>query len=90
MAEFKEGKNYTTVWCKPKTKKVFKGENKGEEYEVYEGHLNLGGGKMLAMTFYANQVEAVETKDGLMFAVKVGKWKSNRTNSNSRGRNKAW
>ena len=86
MANFEKG-DYTTVWCKPKTKEVRKGENKGTSYEVYEGHLDTGGGKMIAITLYADQVTPVDTKDGDMFPVKVGKWKG--TPKSKRGK-KTW
>ena len=86
MAKFGD-KNYATIWLKPKTKKVFKGENKGEEYEVLQGTVDMGAGKMLTIEVYAD-LNMRDTKDGPMLPVKARKWKGTPKTTQRRG--KSW
>ena len=86
MAEFKGSKNKTTVWLKHKTKKIAKGDRKGEEYEVFEGTLDTGSNKMITFRVYPDNFQ-VETSKGIMVPVEAYKWKANAQKSSSR---KAW
>lgn len=81
MAKFDAYGN-AKVWLKRKTKRKRKGENQGEEYHVFEGSVDTGGGKMITIKCY--RVEEVETKNGeIMFPLRVSKWKGTpRTNTN--------
>ena len=80
MAKFND-KNYTKLWLKEKTRKVFKdGEkySKGDEITVYQGTLQLAGNKRL--TFECYSTELVQNSKGeYMLPLKVSKWESKRT-----------
>lgn len=72
--KFKDNTNNATVWLKQKTKKVFKGENKGNDYDVFEGTIDTGGGKMITLKIYSNTMETTN-EDGTFLPVRISKWK---------------
>jgi len=86
MAEFKGDSNKTTVWLKHKTKRIAKGDRKGEEFEVFEGSLEVMPGKMLTFRIYPDNFQ-VETSKGIMVPIEAYKWKPK---TNSRKSRKAY
>lgn len=84
-----QDKDFGKLWLKEKTKTKRKGENKGEEYTVFEGTIDLGGGKMLTVKTYRG--EAVQNKDGEnLIPLAVKKWKGNPSRNRSQSRQKSW
>ena len=71
-----------TAWCKLKTVK----NKKGEEREVFQTSVDIGGGKMVKLTIDA-RLYTVDSDKGVIFPVYVSKWKSDQKpkvqNSNS-------
>lgn len=88
MANFNKNGKSTTVWLKRKTKKVFKGDRKGEEYDVFEGHLDIGGGKMIGLKFYADTVPTESENGEEIYPIDAWKWKG--TPQQKRTKSKAW
>lgn len=60
-----------TAWCKLKIIK----NKKGEEREVFQTSVDIGGGKMIKLTVDA-RLYTVDSDKGFMLPVYVSKWKS--------------
>ncbi|PCJ67283.1 MAG: hypothetical protein COA58_02905 [Bacteroidetes bacterium] len=87
--KFAEGDNFEAVHLKRKTKQVFKGDKKGEDYEMYEGSFDIGGGKMITLSFYVDQAPYEDKSGEERFVVNAKRWKSDKK-AKGRKTGKAW
>jgi hypothetical protein len=75
--------NGLTVWLKHKIVK----NKKGEEREVFQSSVDIGGGKMVKLTIDA-RLYTVEAEKGHILPVYVSKWKSEQRPQNTNS--KSW
>ncbi|MBR10955.1 MAG: hypothetical protein CMP48_25160 [Rickettsiales bacterium] len=84
-------RTWGTLWLKKKTKKIRKGDKKGEEIEIMMGSVHIGGGKMLKVECYPNQSTVTSDKGDELMALSVSKWKGDAPQKRGQGRgNKSW
>lgn len=75
-----------TLWLKQKMRK----KRDGTETEVWQGSVDLGGGKMLKISL-PGDLYTIPSDKGDLLPAYVSKWKSdNRSNNGGGGRKKAW
>lgn len=86
VANFNKNGDYTTVWLEHKVKTIKSGKRKGETVEVFEGSIDTGNGKMIALSFYAGQ-DPVDVDDKTLFAVNANKWKGDSKPKRSKAKN---
>lgn len=67
-----------TLWLKHK---IIKKKN-GEEKEVFQSSVDIGGGKMVKISIDA-RLYTIDSKDGHLLPVYVSKWKTNSTTTNT-------
>lgn len=75
--------NALTAWCKHKTVK----NKKGEEREVFQTSVDIGGGKMIKLTVDA-RLYTVDSDKGHIFPIYVSKWKAEQRPQNAI--NRSW